>query len=70
MMYMFQDPIADANAYYADERTPIGCCEGCGHDVFKADECSFEDDKPMLIERLYFHERCVMPYARNHWSLN
>lgn len=64
------EPYAEADAYFADNRKPLGYCAECGYEVYKADECFSDDDAPMMIERSYFHERCVMAYARSHWKLD
>ena len=63
------DPVADAETYFADNRRPLGYCAECGYDVYKHDKCTYEEDKPMMIERKWFHEKCVMPFARSHWSV-
>lgn len=53
-----------------DDRIPIGKCEECGENVYRAEERNFEDDYPYKIENLYFHEHCVMSYARFNWAIN
>ena len=48
----------------------LGKCKNCGEMVYRADFISFEDDYPYEIEGYYFHERCIMEYAKRNWSIN
>ena len=64
------EPHTEADAYFADNRKPLGFCAECGYEVYKADECLSDDDAPMMIERMYFHEKCVDAYARSHWRID
>lgn len=52
-----------------DKRKPIGICEECGEEVYENDDISFEDDAPFTIENMWFHERCIMQYARSNWRV-
>lgn len=64
------DPVFDAEVASIDTRKKIGICEECGHEVYAKDDCFFEDDTPYLIERSYFHEGCIMDYAKKNWKLH
>lgn len=68
--YVRYEPHTEADAYFADYRKPVGYCAECGYEVYKADECKSDDEAPTFIERMWFHDKCVMTYAQNHWRIN
>ena len=49
--------------------TPLGRCEYCNEEVFDIEHAPFEEDVPYQIDSLYFHERCIMPYAEANWKV-
>ena len=71
-MYYTDDPVRDAERYYADleekaKSHEIGTCEECGEPIYDDDYAEYEEDKGYKIEGCYFHERCIIPYANKNW---
>ena len=69
MSFVRYEPFTEADAYFADDRRPLGYCAECGYAVYEEEACLTEEDTPLLIERKYFHDRCVMTFAREHWAI-
>lgn len=67
--YRSDDPVADAERHYYDDRRSIGRCEYCGEAIYGPYDSDYEDDMPFCPEpNMYLHERCIMDYAKENWK--